>query len=100
MMFLGKKGRHLSTPPTTKVNHLGSWVEGENRNQINNLTTMVNNPFYGINTDPNSILSEQQIPQYMLDIPWPQFPGGVLMNRRQCQLGISRDAAYRGEALL
>ncbi len=77
MMYVGKKGTHLYYSGDNYINHLGSWVEGENANQINNLTTMVNNPFYGINTDPNSILSEQQIPQYMLDIPWPQFPGGV-----------------------
>jgi hypothetical protein len=52
-------------------------VEGYNSTQLNNLTTYVNNPFYGINTDPNSSLSAPQVQQFMLQIPYPQFPGGV-----------------------
>jgi len=39
---------------------------------------MVNNPFYGINTDPNSVLSQPQLQYYSLyNLPYPQFPGGV-----------------------
>ncbi len=77
MMYVGKKGTHLYYSGDNYINHLGPEVESYNANQINNLTTMVDNPFYGINTDPGSVLSEQQIPQYMLQIPYPQFPGGV-----------------------
>jgi hypothetical protein len=77
MMYVGKKGTHLYYSGDNYINHLGPAVEGFNANQINNLTTMVNNPFYGINTDPNSTLSAPQIPQFMLQIPYPQFPGGV-----------------------
>ncbi len=77
MLYVGKKGTHLYYSGDNYINHLGPEVESYNATQINNLTTMVNNPFYGINTDPGSILSQQQIPQYMLQIPWPQFPGGV-----------------------
>ncbi len=77
MMYVAKKRTHLYYSGDNYINHPGPEVESYNSNQINNLTTMVNNPFYGINTDPGSILSEQQIPQYMLQIPYPQFPGGV-----------------------
>ena len=76
-MYVGKKGTHLYYSGDNYINHLGPAVEGYNANQINNLTTMVNNPFYGINNDPNSTLSAPQIPEFMLEIPWPQFPGGV-----------------------
>lgn len=77
IMYVGKKGTHLYYSGDNYINHLGPEVEGYTPDQINNLTTMVNNPFYGINTDSGSILSQQQIPQYMLQIPYPQFPGGV-----------------------
>jgi hypothetical protein len=77
MMYVGKKGTHLYYSGDNYINHLGPEVESYNANQINDLTTMVDNPFYGINTDPGSVLSETQIPQYMLQIPYPQFPGGV-----------------------
>jgi hypothetical protein len=77
MMYVGKKGTHLYYSGDNYINHLGPEVESYSADQINNLTTMVNNPFYGINTDAGSILSQQQIQQYMLQIPYPQFPGGV-----------------------
>jgi hypothetical protein len=77
MMYVGKKGTHLYFSGDNYINHLGPGVEGDNAAQLNNLTTMVNNPFYGIITDPNSSLSASQTPEYMLQIPYPQFPGGV-----------------------
>jgi len=77
MMYVGKKGTHLYYSGDNYINHLGPAVEGYNANQLNNLTTMVDNPFYGIVTDPNSSLSAPQTPEYMLQIPYPQFPGGV-----------------------
>jgi hypothetical protein len=77
MVYVGKKGTHLYYSGDNYINHLGPSVEGASRADLNNLTTMVNNPFYGINTDPNSILSSPQIPELNLQLPWPQFPGGV-----------------------
>jgi hypothetical protein len=77
MIYVGKKGTHLYYSGDNYINHLGPWVEGLDANGINNLTTTVNNPFYGINTDPNSSLSDPTAPQFMLQIPYPQFPGGV-----------------------
>ncbi len=77
MMYVGKKGTHLYYSGDNYINHLGPEVEGYNATQLNNLTTYVNNPFYGINTDPNSGLSAPQVQQFTLQIPYPQFPGGV-----------------------
>ena len=77
MIYVGKKGTHLYYSGDNYINHLGPFVEGLDANGLNQLTTMVNNPFYGINTDPGSILSQPQIPQLNLELPWPQFPGGV-----------------------
>ena len=77
MMYVGKKGTHLYYSGDNYINHLGPSVENDNATQLNNLTTMVSNPFYGINTDPNSTLSAPQTPEFMLQIPYPQFPGGV-----------------------
>jgi hypothetical protein len=77
MTYVGKKGTHLYYSGDNYINHLGPSVENASRADLNNLTTMVNNPFYGINTDPNSILSSPQIPELNLQLPWPQFPGGV-----------------------
>ncbi len=75
--YVGKKGTHLYFSGANSINHLGPEVEGYNATQINDLTTMVDNPFYGVFTDPNSSLSAQQTPKFMLQIPYPQFPGGV-----------------------
>jgi hypothetical protein len=77
MMYVGKKGTHLYYSGDNYINHLGPEVESYSADQINNLTTMVSNPFSGINTDAGSILSQPQIQQFMLQIPYPQFPGGV-----------------------
>jgi hypothetical protein len=77
MMYVGKKGTHLYYSGDNYINHLGPSVESASAADLNNLTTMVANPFYGINTDPGSILSQPQIPELQLELPYPQFPGGV-----------------------
>ena len=77
MMYVGKKGTHLYYSGDNYINHLGPSVESASAADLNNLTTMVANPFYGINTDPGSILSQPQIPELNLQLPYPQFPGGV-----------------------
>ncbi|MGB6689230.1 MAG: TonB-dependent receptor [Terracidiphilus sp.] len=76
-IYAGKKGTHLYYSGANYINHLGPQVEGYSLTQINNLTNMVNNPFYGIDTDPNSSLSAPQIQELNLELPYPQFPGGV-----------------------
>jgi len=77
MIYVGKKGTHLYYSGDNYINHLGPSVESLDANGLNKLTTMVNNPFYGINTDPGSILSQPQISEVQLELPYPQFPGGV-----------------------
>jgi len=77
VIYDGKKGTHLYFSGANYINHLGPEVEGYSLNQINNLTNLVNNPFYGIITDPNSYLSSPQIQELYLQLPYPQFPGGV-----------------------
>jgi hypothetical protein len=77
MIYVGKKGTHLYYSGDNYINHLGPSVESLDANGLNQLTTMVNNPFYGINTDPGSILSQPQISEVQLELPYPQFPGGV-----------------------
>jgi hypothetical protein len=79
-IYAGKKGTHLYFSGANYINHLGPEVEGYNLNQINNLTNLVNNPFYGIITDPNSYLSAAQIQEVNLLLPYPQYPGGVTVD--------------------
>jgi Carboxypeptidase regulatory-like domain len=76
-MYVGKKGTHLYFSGSNYINHLGPQVESYTSDQINDLTNMVDNPFYGIITDPNSVLSAPQIQELNLELPYPQFPGGV-----------------------
>ena len=77
VIYAGKKGTHLYFSGANYINHLGPEVEGYSPDQINDLTNMVPNPFYGIITDPNSYLSAPQVQQLNLELPYPQFPSGV-----------------------
>jgi hypothetical protein len=77
-MYVGKKGTHLYYSGDNYINHLGSWIESQNANQINNLTTMVNNPMAAYDTDPDSPLSSPQLQSFQIyNLPYPQFPNGV-----------------------
>lgn len=76
-LYAGKKGTHLYFSGANYINHLGPEVEGYSLAQINNLTNLVDNPFYGIIKDPNSYLSAPQVQELNLVLPYPQFPGGV-----------------------
>ena len=77
-MYVGKKGTHLYYSGDNYINHLGPSVESMNANQINNLTTMVNNPMAAYDTDPNSPLSFPQLQSFQIyNLPYPQFPDGV-----------------------
>jgi hypothetical protein len=77
VIYDGKKGTHLYFSGANYINHLGPEIEGYSLDQINNLTNMVNNPFASVITDPNSYLSSPQIQELYLQLPYPQFPGGV-----------------------
>jgi len=73
--YLGKKGTHLYFGGAENLNYLGPQIEHYSSDQIAGLLTYVNNPFYGIITDPTSSLSAQQVQAYQLQLPYPQFTG-------------------------
>jgi hypothetical protein len=71
--YVGKKGTHLYFGGAGHINHLGPQEEHYSAAQIAALNTFVNNPFYGIITDPTSPLSGPQVSEYQLQLPYPQF---------------------------
>jgi Carboxypeptidase regulatory-like domain/TonB dependent receptor len=73
--YVGKKGTHLYFGGATQLDYLGKQIEHYNSSQIAALNTYVNNPFYGIITDPNSGLSAQTYPASQFQLPFPQFTG-------------------------
>jgi len=73
----GKKGTHLYFSGANYINHLGPQIEGYSTSQINALNDMVPNPFASVITDPNSYLSSPEVQAFYLQLPYPQFPGGV-----------------------
>jgi len=78
LTYIGKKGVHLYFAGANYINHLGPQIEGLSADQVaSQLNGYVDNPYFGIITDPNSILSSQQIRAFRLQVPYPQFPGGV-----------------------
>lgn len=73
--YTGSKGTHL---------YFGGGVENQNRLDPSNwslgrtaLQAKVDNPFYGIITDPKSILSAPTVTLNTLLRPYPQYAGGV-----------------------
>ena len=42
------------------------------------LNVQVANPFFGVITDPNSVLSSRTVPKWRLLLPYPQFTGVIL----------------------
>jgi hypothetical protein len=73
--YIGKKGTHLYFGGAGGLDYLGSQIEHYTSDQITALNTFVNNPFYGIITDPNSSLSAQTYQAYQFQLPYPQFTG-------------------------
>ena len=73
--YLGKKGTHLYFGGAGGLNFLGPQIEHYSSDQISGLLTYVNNPFYGVITDPTSGLSSDSVQAYQLQLPYPQFAG-------------------------
>jgi len=73
--YLGKKGTHLYFGGAGGLDYLGPQIEHYTSSQITALNTYVNNPFYGIITNPNSGLSSQTYPASQFQLPYPQFTG-------------------------
>ena len=59
--YIGKKGTHLYFGGANQLNILGPQIETYSADQIAALNTYVDNPFYGVITDPNSPLSSPQV---------------------------------------
>jgi hypothetical protein len=71
--YIGKKGTHLYYGGGGALNSLGPQIEHYSSDQITALNSFVPNPFYGIITDPNSSLAAPAVPEYQLQLPFPQF---------------------------
>jgi len=75
LSYIGKKGTHLYFGGAGGLNYLGPQIEHYTSDQITALNTYVNNPFYGIITDPNSGLSAPTYPASQFQLPYPQYTG-------------------------
>jgi hypothetical protein len=75
--YIGKKGTHLYFGGANQLNILGPQIEGYSQDQVSALNNYVDNPFYGIITDPNSVLSSPQVQESQLEVPFPQFTSVV-----------------------
>ncbi len=73
--YIGKKGTHLYFGGATSLDYLGPQIEHYSPSQIAALNTYVNNPFYGIITNPTSGLSAATYPASQFQLPFPQFTG-------------------------
>ena len=73
--YIGTKGTHLYYFGSPSLLYLGSWVESASPTELTNLNTYVNNPFYGIITDPNAPLSASQVQASQLLYKYPQYTG-------------------------
>jgi len=73
VQYIGKKGTHLYFSGATQTDVLGPQVENYNQAQMSSLVSQVSNPFYGIITDPNSVLSSPTTYGFQLELPSPQF---------------------------
>jgi hypothetical protein len=78
--YVGTKGTKLQWLEAGHRNYLGPWVESLTPSELSALQTRVDNPFYGIITDPNSGLSGPTIGTAQLLMPYPQFSGVNVYN--------------------
>jgi hypothetical protein len=71
--YIGTRGVHLYFGGSPSLNYLGPWIEKASASAIANLDTYVNNPFYGIITNPSVSLSSPQVQSYQLLYQYPQY---------------------------
>ncbi len=78
--YIGKKGTHLYFAGDNNRNILGPAME-TNPKLVNEYETYVTNPFSSQNGGPisnvNSVLASPSIQEFQLQMPFPEFPGGV-----------------------
>ena len=84
--YIGKKGTRLPFTGSNYINHLGPWVENLPAGDPNApcaaltiacVSNLVDNPFAGLISDPNSTIGANfsQISYSQLLVPYPQFTG-------------------------
>jgi hypothetical protein len=71
--YIGTKGTHLYYAGADQLNYLGPWIEKASPSEIANLISYVNNPFYGIITNPLLPLSAPQVQAVQLLYKYPQY---------------------------
>jgi len=72
--YIGKKGTHLPFSGANQLDILPPSIENFTPDEVDaNLNSYVDNPFAGIITDPNSVLSSDQVQAFQLMLPFPQF---------------------------
>lgn len=72
--YVGKKGTNLYFGGNNQIDILPVSVENYTPDQVGNLlNNFVQNPFQGYITNPNSVLSQAQVQQFQLNLPYPQF---------------------------
>jgi len=72
--YVGKKGTKLFFGGASELNHLGPGIEADNRAQIADMLTYVDNPLYGYVPEGAS-LGGPTVQKYQLSRPFPQFTG-------------------------
>ncbi len=73
--YVGKKGTHLYFANAGDLNHLTAAQAADFKSNPGYWNEYVDNPFYGIITDPNTSLSAPSVPRIQLIRPHPHFNG-------------------------
>jgi hypothetical protein len=76
--YIGKKGTHLYFGNAGNVDYLTSAQAADFVKNPDYWNTYVSNPFYGIVTDPNSVLYPKTVQRTQLITPFPQFGGKTI----------------------
>ncbi|MGE5644639.1 MAG: TonB-dependent receptor domain-containing protein [Acidobacteriota bacterium] len=78
--YVGKKGTKLYFGGSGQLNYLGPEIESYTADQITQLNTMVDNPFYGV-LPASTPLGGPQLAAYQLQRPFPQYTSFSTWNR-------------------
>jgi hypothetical protein len=73
--YVGKKGTHLYFGGAGGLNYMTNAQAADYVKNPDYWNEYVDNPFYGIITDPNSSLSGSTVTRHQLILPHPQFTG-------------------------
>jgi hypothetical protein len=79
--YVGKKGTKLFFGGASELNHLGPGIEADNRAQIADMLTYVDNPLYGYVPEGAS-LGGPTVQKYQLSRPFPSSPASTAFHFR------------------